>query len=185
MEEETQGTPSPCCWSQVGQAPRHGTCAAAAEALSLHPKARTGLKMPKLEAKSTLGARSAHAKRRPALPGEGRGQKGPPGLRLLPAASRRPSGRQGSRVSPGRTGHLTAPSRQSLGRGQARGKVTEPAEASESAPFANCCRESGAGLQLSNPEREARADTSTFVNLPVPPRYSKSPWTAIPARTLS
>ena len=156
MEEETQGTPSPCCWSQVGQAPRHGTCAAAAEALSLHPKARTGLKMPKLAAKSTLGARSAHAKRRPALPGEGRGQKGPPGLRLLPAASRRPSGRQGSRVSPGRTGHLTAPSRQSLGRGQARGKVTEPAEASESAPFANCCRESGAGLQLSNPEREAR-----------------------------
>ena len=47
-----------------------------AEALSLHPKARTELKMPKPAAKSTLGARSAQAKRRSALPGEGRGERG-------------------------------------------------------------------------------------------------------------
>lgn len=41
------------------------------------------------------------------------------------------------------------------GQTQTRGKVTEPAAASESAPFANCCRKNKAGLALSNPEREA------------------------------
>lgn len=69
-----------------------GGCAA--EALSLHPKARTELKMPKPAAKSTLGARSAHAKRRCALPGEGRGERGlqGPGPERLPL----PGGVQGA-----------------------------------------------------------------------------------------
>lgn len=64
------GQPSPKARDPRERRAPGGGCAA--KALSLHPE----LKMPKPAAKSTLGAWSTHAKRRSAMPGEERGERG-------------------------------------------------------------------------------------------------------------